>query len=71
MAADPVLLAREGWERRFMVAGERVEESAALYRRLGFAVRIERPAAAELREECGDCRLALTLFRVVYTRRQP
>ena len=52
-----------------MAAGDRVRESAALYRRLGFAVRIEQPTAAELREECGDCQLALTLFRVVYTRR--
>jgi hypothetical protein len=71
MSADPVLLEQEGWERRFMVAGERIEETAELYRRLGYAVRLEHPSAEELREECGDCRLALAFFRVVYTRRAP
>ena len=71
MAADPLLLLNEGWERRFMAAGERAQESATLYRSLGFAVRLEQPTPAELREECGDCQLALTLFRVVHTRRLP
>jgi len=68
LAGDPALLA-QGWERRFMAVGERVEESVALYRDLGYEVRVERPLESDLREECGDCRLALELFRVVYTRR--
>ena len=71
MATGPALLTREGWERRFMAAGDRIEESAEIYRRLGYTVRIELPTPAELREECGDCQLALTMFRVVYTRRSP
>jgi hypothetical protein len=73
LAAEPLTdataLAAAGWERRFMAAGPRVEESVALYRALGFDVRLARPGAAELREECGDCRMALELFRVLYTRR--
>ncbi len=62
-------LAAAGWERRFMAAGPRIEESVALYRALGYEVRLARPSAVELREECGDCRMALELFRVLYTRR--
>ncbi len=64
-------LDREGWERRFMAVGPRLEEAVALYERLGFAVRLEPPTAQELRVECGDCRLALELYRVLYTRRAP
>jgi hypothetical protein len=71
MAADPVPLAHEGWERRFIAAGERLAESIALYRDLGFEVQVEPPTAEELLEACGDCQLALALFRVVYTRRMP
>jgi hypothetical protein len=52
-----------------MATGPRVEESVALYQALGYDVRLVRPSAAELREECGECRLALELFRVLYTRR--
>lgn len=66
---DAAALAAAGWERRFMAAGPRIEESVALYRALGYEVWLARPSAAELREECGDCRMALELFRVLYTRR--
>lgn len=72
-AAEPLTeamaLATAGWERRFIAAGPRVEESVALYRALGFEVHLARPTTEELREECGDCRMALELFRVLYTRR--
>ena len=37
---------------------------------LGHEVRLETLSPEELAEECGDCRLALELFRVVYTRRK-
>jgi hypothetical protein len=33
-------------------------------------VRLETLSPEELAEECGDCRLALELFRVVYTRKR-
>jgi hypothetical protein len=62
-------LAREGWTRRFMAVGPRMEEAVLLYQQLGFEVLLEPPAAEDLREECGDCRLALDLFRVLYTRK--
>jgi len=64
---DP--LVQEGWERRFIAVGSRLDESVALYRELGFEVRLELPAAADLREECGDCHAALQLYRILYTRR--
>jgi hypothetical protein len=73
--AAPALPAREraltaeGWTRRFMAVGPRAEEAVALYRQLGFEVLLDLPTAEELREECGDCRLALDLFRVLYTRK--
>jgi hypothetical protein len=66
---DP--LERDGWERRFMAVGSRLEEAVALYRQLGFVVRLELPSAEDLREECSDCRLALELYRILYTRRTP
>lgn len=59
----------EGWTRRFMAAGDRLAESVRLYEELGFEVRLEPPGPADLREECGDCHLALALFRIIYSRR--
>ena len=59
------------WERRFMAVWPRLEEAAALYEDLGYEVRLEHPGAEDLRAECGGCRLALELFRVLYTRRSP
>lgn len=62
-------LARAGWTRRFVAGPPRLEEAAELYRSLGLEVRLERPDPVELAEACGDCRLALELFRILYTRR--
>ena len=59
----------EGWTRRFVAGGERLLEAARLYRELRFEVRLEKPGPEDLREECGDCRLALEHYRIVYTRR--
>ena len=63
-------LVANGWTRRFMAAGPRAAESALLYESLGFEVHLEPPGLEDLREECGDCRLALATFRVLYTRRR-
>lgn len=62
-------LARAGWTRRFVAGPPRLDEAVALYRSLGLEVRLERPEPVELAEACGDCRLALELFRILYTRR--
>ena len=59
----------EGWTRRFVAGGERLVEATRLYRELQFEVRLEKPGPEDLREECGDCRLALQQYRIVYTRR--
>jgi len=63
------VLARDGWERRFVAVGSRLDEATALYEQLGFAVRLEPPTEADLREECSDCYAELQKYRVVYTRR--
>jgi hypothetical protein len=63
-------LAREGWIRRFVGGPPRLLEIREVYETLGHEVRLETLSPEELAEECGDCRLALELFRVVYTRRQ-
>ena len=62
-------LAREGWVRRFVAVGSRLDEATALYEQLGFSVRLEAPTADDLREECSDCYAELQRYRVVYTRR--
>lgn len=62
-------LAREGWSRRFVGGPPRLREVRELYESLGHEVRLETLSPEELAEECGDCRLALELFRVVYTRK--
>jgi hypothetical protein len=59
----------EGWTRRFVAAGERLNEAIRLYEHLGFQVRLETPGPLDLREECSECRLAQAQFRVIYTRR--
>jgi hypothetical protein len=66
---DDVPLVEDGWERRLIAVGARLDESVALYTQLGFEVRLELPTALDLREECGDCHAALRLYRIVYTRR--
>jgi len=63
-------LAREGWIRRFVGGPPRLVEIREEYEALGHEVRLETLSPEELAEECGDCRLALELFRVVFTRRK-
>lgn len=68
-AVRDAALAREGWVRRFVGSPPQLEEQLELYRSLGQEVRVEPVLPDELDEACGDCRLALTVFRVIYTRR--
>jgi len=62
-------LAGEGWARRFVGGPPRLQEAKELYESLGLEVHMEPLRAEELHGRCGDCTLALTFFRVVYTRR--
>ena len=59
----------EGWTRRFVAGPVRLGEYVEFYRSLGFEVRLEPIAIDELTEQCSDCALALTFFKVIYTRR--
>ncbi|NIP79069.1 MAG: hypothetical protein GWM90_07645 [Gemmatimonadetes bacterium] len=61
-------LAGEGWTRRFIGSPPRLEEMIALYRSLGQEVRTEPLEEGDLEHECAGCGLALSLFRIVYTR---
>lgn len=61
-------LARAGWTRRFVAAPPRLGEMADLYESLGLEVILEPLAADDMAEECGDCALARTVFRIIYTR---
>jgi hypothetical protein len=61
-------LAIEGWRRRFVGGPPRLEEMVELYRELGHEVRLEELTDEDLAEHCAGCRVALSLFRIVYTR---
>jgi hypothetical protein len=61
-------LAADGWHRRFIGSPPRLDELLALYRSLGHEVHTERLEDADLEDRCAGCALALSLFRVVYTR---
>jgi len=66
---NPELLG-QGWERRFVASGARLQEMADFYRELGFEVRIEPVRRVDLPEACEDCQLAALLeFKTIYTRR--
>lgn len=58
-----------GWQRRFMGERPRVEEAVALYKSMGYEVRLEPPGPEDLRPQCGHCRIVLDLCKVVYTRK--
>ncbi len=57
------------WERRFIGGPPRLAEMLEVYAQLGLETRVEPLSPGELAGHCEGCRLALTLFRVVYTRR--
>lgn len=62
-------LARDGWSRRFIGAPPRLQEMADLYRSIGLEVHLEPVTDECLPEGCAGCRLATSLFRIIYTRR--
>ena len=61
-------LAGEGWTRRFIGGPPRLAEMLELYRSLGHEVRTEPLVDDDLEHQCAGCSLALSLFRIVYTR---
>ena len=63
-------LVAQGWARRFMAGAGRAKESQELYAAMGYEVHLEPVAAADLSDECQDCRLATGFFVTVYTRKR-
>jgi len=61
-------LAAAGWTRRFTASPPRLTELRALYETLGREVMLDPVLPGELATECEGCTLALTMFRVIYTR---
>jgi hypothetical protein len=61
-------LARTGWVRRFTASPPRLVELRELYESLGHDVMLDAMLPGELAPECEGCTLALTMFRVIYTR---
>jgi hypothetical protein len=69
LAPDPARIA-DGWERRFVADGQRVEEMMALYRQLGFEVCADPVRPELLTGDCEDCKLLmLPDSKTIYTRR--
>jgi len=67
-AARDSELAADGWSRRFVGAPPKLKEHVELYESLGQEVLQDPVAEEELAELCAGCALALTFFKVVYTR---
>lgn len=61
-------LAVEGWERRFTGSPPRLVEVKELYESTGRDVMLDDVLPGELAPECEGCTLALSLFKVIYTR---
>jgi hypothetical protein len=61
-------LSRQGWLRRFTASPPRLVELRDLYETLGQDVLLDPMLPDELPSRCEGCTLALTLFRVIYTR---
>jgi hypothetical protein len=59
-------LAGQGWTRRFTA---RLGELKDLYQATGQDVLLDDVLPGELARECEGCTLALSLFKVIYTRR--
>lgn len=68
VAPDPERIA-QGWERRFVADESRVAEMVQLYHELGYETVVDPVRAADVVEDCGDCRLvALQRLKTIYTR---
>jgi len=65
------LLAHDGWIRRFTGSPPRLGELKELYELTGQDVLLDDVLPGELAPQCEGCTLALSLFKVIYTRRRP
>lgn len=69
-APNPELVS-QGWERRFMVGPDRLDESMQIYQELGFEIRQEPVKPDEFHEICQDCQtLACNDYVTIYTRKK-
>ena len=67
---DQLALEAEGWVRRFTAAPPRIHEACEMYESLGHEVRLVSVPPEELRGECSGCAVALSIYRIIYTRRR-
>ncbi len=68
-APDPKLI-EEGWQRRFMVGPDRLEETRQLYEELGFEVLNAAVKPTLFNEMCKGCAtLACEDYVIIYTRK--
>ena len=64
-------LVSQGWERRAMLAPDRLVEAQAIYQDLGLDVLIQSPEGETFSSDCSPCRAhACREYRVLYTRRK-
>ena len=64
-------LVSQGWERRAMLAPDRLVEAQAIYQELGLDVLIRSPEDEHFGSDCSLCRAhACSEYRVLYTRRK-
>lgn len=69
-APDPKLVA-DGWERRFMVGSDRLEETMQIYQELGLEIRQEPVKPVEFHDICQSCQtLACEDYVTLYTRKK-
>ncbi len=67
----PEELMSRGWQRRAMLAPDRLVEAQAIYRELGLDVLIRSPEAESFGSDCSLCRAhACREYGVLYTRRK-
>jgi len=64
-------LARDGWVRRFVASGPRLDEMVALYRSLHLEVMLEPLRACDVAADCADCLTGGPEPRIIYTRERP
>jgi hypothetical protein len=64
-------LARDGWVRRFVASGPRLDEMVALYLSLRLDVRLELLSRRDVDDDCADCLTGGPEPRIIYTRERP
>ncbi|MBZ0112591.1 MAG: hypothetical protein K8J08_09030 [Thermoanaerobaculia bacterium] len=63
-------LIREGWQRRFVAGGARIEEAIESYSQMGFEVLAQPVEREDLSPQCHSCESPLCpSYRLIYTRR--